>query len=258
MKKLFVLGFLLSWVYGQSGYYLFDEKDIKQSLVNPHKNVLKLYDITVDPIHGKAYTTGSQTEYISVIDLDNSVEIGSIQMPFKGLNVLKCNPANEHLLVTPLTSPYTVYYISPSSQVIGTLNLFSSLSGVAFDVSNNVVYLGDGNIINIINGNNFSVLSTINAGMPLGALEIDSINQKLYAISRNLISGNVVLKVYSIQNPYSLLQTILIPSTDVMGNFSLDIPNNRIFLFGKNVIKVYDLVGGTCPSSTIYVWRNRY
>lgn len=243
MRSIFggiIFTLLSNYGLSQSTYYLVNEKDIKQTLVNPHQNVLKMYDITIDEIHGKAYTSGSQTKYISVIDLNSYQEIGSIQMPFRELNRLACNPVNEHIIAIPMSNPYVGYYINPNSQVIGTYNYNFHPSGITFDIQNNLIFLADGNTINIINGTNFTVQNTINASMQVGGLAIDSINLQLYAISLNLIGGNAVIKIFSLQN-YNLVQTINIPSTDVVGDIILDIPNNRIFLLGSNVIKIYDI-----------------
>lgn len=230
-----------------SSYRLLYEVDLKNALVSPYRNVLKIYDVAVDAVRGRAYTSGSQTEFASMIDITSGNEIGSVLLAFPPqLNQLKCNPANGYLLaLTPSTTPVKMYAINPANnQHTGTYTYRTRAGGIDIDVTSNHIFLSDGNAIKILNGDNLNLIDSFQVGFTAGGVAIDSTNQLIYVVSRNLIAGNAVIKVFSLNSPFTLYRTINVPSSDILGDLILDLPNNRIFLLGQRVIKTIELNSG--------------
>ncbi len=242
-KLLLLVLVMISCMMGSSqtsSYYLVNQVDIKNALVSEHKNVLKIFDVAVDEVRGKAYASGFQTEYASVVDLETITETGSVELPFAGLkNELECNPSNGFLLATtPETSPVITYLINPlNSQVAGTYAYQNSCNGICFDEINNHIFLADNNRIKILNGNDMSVIDSFPAGYVMGDIGFDKTNHAIYAVSRNLVGPNMVIKAFSSAAPYPLLNTIYVPSANILGELLLDIANDRLFAFGVNDIK---------------------
>ncbi len=233
-------------------YKLINQFDLKNELVNEHKNVLKLYDVAVDEVRGLAYTSGFQTEYASIIDLTTKQEIGSVELPFKGLkNELECNPSNGFLLATTLEpEPDISYLINPSnSQVVGSYIYQSNCNGICFDASNNFIYLADNNIIKQLDGANFNMTDSLFPGFVVGDIEMDTLNNKIYVLSQNLIGGVMKIKVFASTPPFSLHNTIDIISSNILGELILDIPNNRLFISGINETKTIDILTESILSS---------
>jgi len=230
-----------------SSYRLLHQVDLKNALVSPFQNVLKMYDVAVDERRGRAYTSGSQTEYAAMIDIASGVEAGSVRLPFAPqLNTLHCNPANGYLLATtPSSSPVKMYAINPgNSQHTGTYTYETKGGGLAFDARTNQIFLADGNAIKILNGDNLGLVTSFQPGFSAGGVAIDSLARALYVVSRNLIAGNAVIKVFSLSAPYSLLRTMNVPSAEVLGELILDAPRQRLFLLGQRVVKTVDLGSG--------------
>ena len=235
-----------------SSYYLVNQVDIKNALVSEHKNVLKIFDVAVDEVRGKAYASGFQTEFASIIDLETKEETGSVELPFAGLkNELECNPSNGFLLATtPETSPVITYLINPlNSQVAGTYAYLNSCNGICFDEINNHVFLADNNRIKICNGNDLSAIDSFPTGYVMGDIGFDKTNHVIYTVSRNMVGPNMVIKAFSSTAPYSLLNTISVPSANILGELLLDIVNDRLFLFGVNDIKTIRISTKTIVSA---------
>jgi len=225
-------------------YKLINQFDLKNELVNEHKNVLKLYDVAVDEVRGLAYTSGFQTEYASIIDLTTKQEIGSVELPFSGLkNELECNPANGFLLVTAMEpEPAITYLINPSnSQLVGSYTYQSNCNGICFDASNNSIYLADHNIIKQMDGTNFNITDSLFPGFVVGDIEMDTLNNEIYVLSQDLIGSAMKIKIFATTPPFALLNTIDIPSINILGELILDTPNNRLFISGLYETKTIDI-----------------
>ncbi len=249
--KIFLFGlglFLLQNLWSQTSYPMIQSMNLKHTIVAPYKNVVKIFDVTVDDVRGLVYTSGILTEYVSVIDIATGREVQSVILPFSPqLHVLICNPANGYLLAKTIqASPVTIYAIEPStSTVTGTYTYSSGGDGIAFDRYQNLVFVGDGNVIQVLNGDDLSSVRAFNAGMPVGGIEVDTTNALIYTVSRNVMGGNAVVKVFSLIPPHSLKRTINVPTTVSLGNIILDVPNNRFFLIGMQTIKVVDMNTGS-------------
>ncbi len=231
-----------------SAYRLLQQVDLKNALVSPYQNVLKMYDVAVDESRGRAYTLGSQTEYAAMIDIATGREIGSVRLPFAPqLNTLQCHPANGYLLVTtPSSSPVKMYAIDPAnSRHTGTYTYETKGGGLAFDTRSNQIFLADGNAIKILDGNNLGLVTSFHPGFGAGGVAIDSLARTLYVVSRDLLAGNAVIKVFSLSAPYALLRTLSVPSAEVLGELILDASRQRLFLLGQRVVKTIDLRSGS-------------
>ena len=235
-----------SFAQGTS-YKLVYQVDLKNALVSPYKNVIKLYDVAVDEVRARAYTSGSHTPYVAVIDIEAHQEVGSITLPFRHqLNTLSCNPANGYLLAIPCEkTPNELYAIDPStSQQKGKFTSSGKIAGIGFDPSTNRIFVGDENIVRVLNGENLALVASIPAGFPIGDIQMDVASRTLYVTSLKLSGGKAVVKLFSASPPYSLQRTIEVPSPVALGGLILDVPNDRLFLLGIRTVKVVRISSG--------------
>lgn len=229
-------------------YNLIRITDLKRALVSNNDNSLKLYDICIDETRKYAYTSGIVTENISAINLLTKTETHTIKIPFQEqIHTIKCNPNNGYLLLTTIESiPKRSYLIKPTDgELMGVINHNSIVSGVVFQRSSNRIFISEGAEIKVYSGENLSLLSAINTMFEAGGIDLDTINNQLYAVSRNIISGNTVVKVYSVNPPYNIIRNINIPSTHNTGEIIVDAGRNRLYLIGLSNIKVINQSNGT-------------
>lgn len=229
-------------------YNLIRVTDLKRALVSNNDNTLKLYDICIDETRKYAYTSGIVTENISAINLAAKTETHTIKIPFQEqIHTIKCNPNNGYLLLTTIESaPKKSYLIKPADgDVMGIIIHNSAVNGTAFHRSSNRIFISEGAEIKIYSGENLSLLSSINTMFEAGGIDLDTINNQLYVVSRNIISGYTVVKVYSANPPYNNIRIINIPSSHNTGEIIADAGRNRFYLIGLRNIKVINLTSGS-------------
>ncbi|MCX7877237.1 MAG: hypothetical protein N2510_01200, partial [Ignavibacteria bacterium] len=255
-KLLIYIIFLISFTSSQQlSYRLIRTTDLKRQLVSDNNNVLKLYDICVDESRNLAYTSGIVTRYVSCINLISRTETHTFRLPFsEQLHILKCNPTNGYLLVTTVqSSPVKSYLIrSDNGEVNGSVNHNSVISGTSFHRSSNRIFISEGLEIKIFNGSNLSLISSINTMFEAGGCEIDSVNNQIYVVSKNIISGNVSVKVFLINSPYSLIRTINLPSSHNNGDIKIDPARNRFYLIGLRNLKVVNISTGSIVNQVYF------
>jgi hypothetical protein len=233
-------------LFAQITVTLTRQTDLKQALVSANANVIKLFDVAVDDQRGLAYASGSQTKYISQIDLVRGREVGSVLLPFSGkLHYLDCNPFNGYLIVTLLGTPDKMYLLDPArDRAVASYTYSNPKAGLAFLPKANRIFVVDGQESVVLDGDTFAEQGRFSLNMSGGGAQVDTLNQKLYACSRNLVSGKQTVQVYSANTPFTLLRTILVPSSVPLGEIDLDIVRDRLFLFGKKTVQVVTLSTG--------------
>ncbi len=245
---IILIGILKHFGYSQS-YRLIRKLNLKNELISsPYKNVLKLYDVAVDEAKGYAYTSGIVTSHIAKIDLQTKKEIASLPLPFpQQLNVIYCNKQNGYLYVaTPKTSPVKLYSIHPNTGQNTGIYIYRTFN-TDLAYYGNKVFLIDGPYLKILNNVTLTQLDSFPLGMQAGAIEIDTLTNSFYVVSRNLLSGNCVIKEYSLQPPYSLKRTLNIASPEPLGKMILKA--DTAFLIGKNNLKIISLSSGNVIKS---------
>ncbi len=254
MRKILLLLILFSAPHLISQtltYKLVKSYDMKRTLVSNHGNVLKMFDVAVDNYRGKAYSSGTQTNNISVIDLTTKSESGTLTLPFTGIvHTLRCNPANGYLLIVNAEStPNKLYLINPASNTItGTYDYSGTVSGISFNTAQNQVYVVDGPTVKVLSGSSLSSIGSFTPGFVAGGIQVDSANNYIYAVSKNVASSTAQIRVFN-NTTYSLVRTINILTSENMGDLKLDVPNDRLFLYGVNQVKVVRISTGLATDS---------
>jgi len=109
-------------------YALIDSVNFKSELLGvPYGNVIKMYGVAVDERRGLAYTSTSQTEFISRLSTNSMAETGTVVNPFgPNLTTINVNPANGYLLLSdPDGAVIRQRLVNPAnSNVLGTYYLF--------------------------------------------------------------------------------------------------------------------------------------
>jgi hypothetical protein len=221
-------------------------------LVNANANVIKLFDVAIDENRGLAYTSGSQTKFVSQIDLAQGREIGSVMLPFSAkLHYLDCNPRNGYLIITLPGTPDKLYLVDPAgSRHMASYGYAYQKAGLTFLPQNNRIFLADGQEAVVLDGDGFAEQARFPLNMTAGGMQMDTLGQKLYICSRNLIGGQQTVQVYAANAPFTLLRTVKIPASEPMGEIELDILRDRLFLYGKKSVQVVTISTGL-PERTI-------
>jgi DNA-binding beta-propeller fold protein YncE len=216
----------------EESFRLIRQVDLMASRIAPFGNVIKLYDTAVDEVRSRAFVSGTQTEFVAMIDLRRGAEIGTVTLPFAGsIHNLDCNPFNGYLLVSNNSTPAKLYAIDPlDSRVKGTFTFSQSRSGMACDHRNGRIYVAEGNTVRILDGSTLGLLDSFSANVTVGGMAIDSLSSQLFAVSRNLSAGKVVVQSFGLSAPYSRQKRYEISSDVAMGNLCLDAQRDRLLL----------------------------
>ncbi|MCB1050825.1 MAG: hypothetical protein H6510_05425 [Acidobacteria bacterium] len=218
------------------------ELDLKDVLVSPYPNTLKMYGTAVDTQQHFVYTVGSQTPWIAQIDLLTGRQIGAIAMPTsRQLAALDVNPVNGFLVIVPSESnPKKAYLVDPqNSQVQGEFQFAGNGGAIAFDAEKNHIYIADQDQIRILSGETFSPITSMNPQLGLvGGLALSG--DRLYVGQRNTQNGSAQIKVFSTQT-FQMVRNMAITTSEPLGEMILDANRQWLILLGLKSVQVLDL-----------------
>ena len=248
-----LFGSFFAWSQNET-YQLIKTMNLKNRRVAPFENTIKMYDIAIDPVRKLAYTAGSMTEYIAVIDLMQAQQIAAFKHGWSHQLVnFNLNPSNGYLLVNaPQESKKEQRLFDPETgQLMGSYTYqAASGSGMAFDDSANRIYLADGNDVVVLDGGNMEVLSQFRVGPDRVGTQQNSIGElgfamgELFIGSRNLIDGRARVDVYDPNHPDTLLRSYTAVSDEPLGALFIDPDSDRLILAGKRNVVVVSLKSG--------------
>jgi len=255
MKKTILVFFIVMALHNLcfsqiQTYRLLDYANLKSRITgNPQQCAVKMYDIAIDQKRGYAYTTPIMNEYIAQIDLNTKTQSGSVAYPYTTsftISYVYVNPYNGYLLCGDIdASPSKMYMVNPAnSQALGSYTFNSAQGGIAFDTLRNRIFIGDGSKIKILNGSNMTLLDSINVGYTVSSIVFDSLCTKIYVSSRNLIGGNPQLKTINCVAPFTVIRTLVIPTSTVCGVIAADSSRNRFVLVNPDTIFTANMSNG--------------
>jgi DNA-binding beta-propeller fold protein YncE len=228
--------------------------DLKNALVSPYPNTLKMYSIALDPVRHLVYTVGSQTPHIAVVDLQSGQQVQSLLMPVeRQLAVLKVNPQDGRLLVLPSSgTPRKAYLLSPEdSTVLGSFSFKAQPGAMAFSQDGRIFVVDQQEVV-ALEASTLRQLFRFNPG--LGALGgIALLNEQLWVGSRNLRNQRISLRGYKHHSSsVTRIASWSFPATEALGEFMVDQSRNRLLMLGLAQLVVVDLRGGAVVLSKIY------
>jgi hypothetical protein len=227
----------------------------KKRLISNNPNSLKLFDVSVNEGQGKAWISPIMNPYLTSINL-NTLSEGSDSLPVEivgnsptNVKFILVNPYNGFICVNIGGENTLKLYNPTSSSKVGTYTFSGFKGGIEVDATNNQILICDGANIKFLSGSDLSSSgASINFGIPAAGVMVDNTNAKIWATSKDLNGGNVVLKKYNL-NSHALENTYNIAATEVMGVQAIDPGHGRLILGGLTQIKDINLSNGSVTAS---------
>ncbi len=252
MKKNYsLLGFLLFFhlsIYSQNSIILLDTVDLNIELNNNlNGNAIKLFDVSVDEKRGLAYISSIVNSNIPIIDLSTHKEIGSVKTPYPNdhqIHALFINEANGYIISIPNDSVNMIMYlINPStSAVTGQFTYSTSESGIAVDTFSNNLFTGDGNELNILNGNDLSIADQpISFGYTIGGILANNHDSTLYVCSKYPSNDSIAVTVLDLLPPHHLRKKFRIYSNGHLGFTGIDNNKSVLIMSSDNESAIIDI-----------------
>jgi YVTN family beta-propeller protein len=236
-----------------TSYRLVRAVNFNKTFAGGFPNTIKMFDIAHDDRRNLLYTHGFPTRNVAVIDAISRRQIGSFAMPATAqLTTLAVNPVNGYVLITtPESSPVRAYLVNPATgSSTGTYQYSRSPSGRAFDRAQNRIFLSDGVSVKVLNGSSMQEISTINPQMQAGGLQVDSAANELYVCGRDVVQGNIDVKVFSLAS-LTQSRSYRVPASAPHGNIMIEPTKQRFFLLGLQSIKKIDYTLGSTTQPVV-------
>lgn len=228
---------------------------VKRMLGNTTPNALKLFDVAVDETRAKVWISPIANPYLISINLNSlaqttdSIPIEAASSQVTAVKFLTLNPVNGWIVCVIGGENEAKLYNTTTGALVGTYSFTGSKGGINVDEINNQVLICDGSNINFRNGTTFAAVgSAINFGLAVSSAMVDHENSRIFATSKNLSGGNVVVKKYNLTT-HALDATYSFSATEPMGVLAIDTVHERIILGGTTTVKVVNLLTGAIESA---------
>ncbi len=222
--------------------------DLNAMRGNPFPNALKLFDVAVDNWRGLSYSSPIMTRNYPVIDINAGKEVKTVEAPFTTkfeIVSLDVNPVNGFLIMKPNDLNKRLIILDPKSG--NTVSTFDNPAGKPFaglvvDARENRVFITDGSpLIRVMDGETFTQVDSIVAGIPCGGLAIDSLRQELIVASRQPVGGKTMVRTFSLSDSYRELRSLSYPATEPFGRVYVDdLVTHHLALVGTHKVMLLD------------------